>query len=78
MIIINYMNLNLPDYDLWFSSLKNKNVSAEDYNKAIKLYNGSHFKNMFDYSEYYNNCDVIPMVEAINKMFEFYRAKRYV
>ncbi len=23
----------------------------------------------------YNNCEVIPMVEAINKMFEFYRAK---
>ena len=23
----------------------------------------------------YNNGDVIPMVEAVNKMFEFYRAK---
>ena len=32
---------------------------------------------MFDYLEYYNNCDVIPMVEAINKMFEFYRAKKF-
>ncbi len=31
---------------------------------------------MFDYLEYYNNCDVIPMVEAINKMFLFYRAKK--
>ena len=30
---------------------------------------------MFDYLEYYDNCDVIPMVESINKMFEFYRAK---
>jgi hypothetical protein len=30
---------------------------------------------MFDYLEYYNNCDVIPKIEAINKMFEFYRAK---
>ena len=26
---------------------------------------------MFDYLEYYNNCDVIPMVEAINKMFAY-------
>ena len=65
----------LPDYDLWCSSLKNKNVSVEDYNKAIKLYYDNNFKNMFDYLEYYNNC-VIPMVEAINKMFEFYRAKK--
>jgi hypothetical protein len=32
-------------------------------------------KNMFDYLEYYKNCDVIPMVEAINKMCMFYRAK---
>jgi hypothetical protein len=31
-------------------------------------------ENMFDYLEYYNNCNVIPMVEAINKMFMFYRA----
>ena len=30
---------------------------------------------MFDYLEYYYNCDAIPMVKAINKMFEFYRAK---
>ncbi len=28
-------------------------------------------KNMFDYLELYNNCDVIPMVEAINKMLNF-------
>ncbi len=30
---------------------------------------------MFDYLEFYNNCEFIPMVEAINKMFIFYRAK---
>ena len=46
-----------------------------EYNEAVKLFNDNNFKNMFDYLEYYNNCDVIPMVEAINKMFEFYRAK---
>ena len=68
----------LLDYDLWYSSLKNKNVSVEDYNEANKLYTDNNFKNMFDfhkfclyifdYLEYYNNCDVIPMVEAVNKM----------
>ena len=53
----------------------NNNVPIEDYNEAIKLYTDNIFKNMFDYLEYYNNCDVIPIVEAIHKMFEFYRAK---
>jgi hypothetical protein len=68
-------DVKLPDYESWFSALKNKNVSMSEYNEAIKLFNDNNFKNMFDYLEYYNNCDVIPMVEAINKMFEFYRAR---
>ncbi len=45
---------------------------SDDQNK---IFNKHNMKNMFDYLEYYNNCDVIPMVEAINKMFMFYRPK---
>ncbi len=47
----------------------------DDYNEAIEIFNKHNFNNVFDYLEYYNNCDVIPMVEAINKMFAFYRPK---
>jgi len=32
-------------------------------------------KTMKDFLRWYNNCDVIPMVEALDKMFDFYRAK---
>ena len=32
-------------------------------------------KTMKDFLKWYNNWDVIPMIEAINKMLEFYRAK---
>ncbi len=39
------------------------------------MLNKQYFKIMFDHLEYYNNCDVIPMIEAINKMFDFHRAK---
>ena len=46
-----------------------------EYNEAVKLFNDNNFKNMFDYLEYYNNCDVIPMVEVINKMFYFTELK---
>ena len=31
--------------------------------------------NMMDFWKWYNNCDVIPMVDAMNKMFVFYRDK---
>ena len=37
--------------------------------KPLRLHRGG-FTNIF-----YNNCEFIPMVEAINKMFIFYRAK---
>jgi hypothetical protein len=39
------------------------------------MWNKHEMKNMMDFLRWYNNCDVIPMVEAINKMFLFYRAK---
>ncbi len=43
-----------------------KNISTEDYVDANKIFNKNNMNNMFDYLEYDNNCDVIPMAEAIN------------
>jgi len=50
-----YNKLNcvkLPFYKHWFSGLKNKNVSIEDYVDANKTFNKYNMKNMFDYLEY--------------------------
>jgi hypothetical protein len=32
-------------------------------------------KSMKDFLRWYNNCDTVPMVEALDKMFVFYRDK---
>ena len=66
---------SLPAYNDWFSSLKNKNIDEEDYKYCLQVWNDNKMKTMKDFLKWYNNGDVIPMVEAINKMFEFYRAK---
>lgn len=66
---------HLPSYNEWYSSLKGKNISMDDYNYCIDVWNTNNFKTMKDFLKWYNNCDVIPMVEAINKMFLFYREK---
>ena len=74
----NYDKLNqdhLPEYELWFSSLKNKNIGKEDYNVCVEAWNNNNMKSMKDFLKWYNNCDVIPMIEAIDKMFIFYRSK---
>ena len=77
-MVDNYSKLSsirLPFYQCWYSSLKNKDISIDEYVEANKLYNKHNMVNMFEYLKYYNNRDVIPMVEAVNKMFDFYRAK---
>ena len=58
-MVDDYNKLNcvrLPFYQRWFSSLKNKNISFEDYIQANKLFNKHNFKSMFDFLEHYNIC----------------------
>ena len=65
----------LPAYKDWFSSLKNTNITPAEYEHCLQVWKDNKMKTMKDFLKWYNNGDVIPMVEAINKMFEFYRAK---
>lgn len=66
----------LPDYDKWFSKLKNKNISEEEYNNACKIWKDNNMKTLKDYLIYYNNLDVVPFVESIEKMKSFYKVKK--
>jgi len=66
---------HLPCYEEWYSSLKGTNISIEDYEYCKDVWVKNKMSNMIDFLRWYNNCDVIPMVDAINKMFVFYRDK---
>jgi hypothetical protein len=66
---------HLPPYKEWYSSLKGKNINEKQYNYCVRVWNDNNMKTMKDFLRWYNNCDVIPMVEALNRMFVFYRDK---
>ena len=71
---------HLPPREEFYSILTNSNISEEDYAhcqdewERIKIEKGREI-NFGDYVEYYNNHDVIGMVEAIEKMMTTFYAK---
>ena len=66
---------HLPSYEEWYSSLKGKNIEMKDYEYCKDVRKENKMNTMIDFLRWYNNCNVIPMVEAIYKMFVFYRKK---
>ena len=62
---------SLPDYK-YFESHK---TSKEEYDTLQGIWEKENMKNMFDYLKYYNNLDVSPLIEAIEKHRKFYYDK---
>ena len=58
----------LPEYK-YFDKTK---TTADEYNNLSKIWKDNNMTSMFDYLKYYNNLDVIPFVEAIEKHKHFY------
>ena len=75
----NYDKLNynsLPPHKAFFNRLKNKNITDEEYNICVDAWNNNNMKTFKDFLEWYNNLDVLPFIEAVEKMKTFYKAKR--
>jgi len=56
--------------------MKNKNISDEEYNVCINAWKDNNMKTFKDFLEWYNNLDVLPFIEAVEKMKTFYKAKK--
>jgi hypothetical protein len=65
----------LPPHEAFFSALKNANITVEEYQFCSAIWRDKNMESFRDYLIWYNNLDVEPFVEAIEKMFEFYQAK---
>jgi hypothetical protein len=66
----------LPSHELFFSKMKNKNITDDEYKICVNAWKDNNMKTFKDFLEWYNNLDVLPFVEAIEKMKEFYKIKR--
>ena len=58
----------LPEYK-YFEKTK---TSLEEYEKLSSIWKNENMKSMFDYLRYYNNLDVKPLIQAIEKHRAFY------
>ena len=63
----------LPDYEDFYSTLKNRNITEEDYAYCQRIWSEQKMNTMRDYLVWYNNRDVVPFLEAVEKQFNFYQ-----
>jgi hypothetical protein len=66
----------LSSHDLFYSKMKNKNICADEYNICINAWKDNNMKTFKDFLEWYNNLDVLPFIEAVEKMKTFYKNKK--
>ncbi|KAL9950200.1 hypothetical protein ACROYT_G042671 [Oculina patagonica] len=67
----------LPDYPAWFSKLKGQYVLTRDEWEGCKrTFEEKGMRTFADWLRYYNNLDVSPGLEALEKMKAFYAEKR--
>jgi ferritin len=59
----------LPPHEAFFSTLKNENISAKDYQLFQRAWQDNDMKTTKEFLTWYNNKDIEPVLEAIDKMF---------
>ena len=65
----------IPPQSAFFSSLRQQNISTEEYMKCCQVWKDHDMKTLRDYLIYYNNLDVLPFLEAIEKQHAIYRER---
>ena len=56
-----------------FCHLKNEGISDEHYTLCHKVWHDNRMTTMRDFLVWYNNRDVVPFLDAIDKQLAFYR-----
>ena len=63
----------LPPYMAWYSKLKGEySLTLKEYDDCHRIFQERGMRTFGDWLEYYNNLDVAPFLEALQKMKEFY------
>ena len=65
----------LPPHHSFYSTLKQSNITSEQYQYCRDVWEHNGMKSMRDFLIWYNNLDVQPFLEAIEKQFSVYKSK---
>ena len=63
----------LPPQESFYSRLKNEGISGKEYALCQVAWRDNQMKTMGDFLVWYNNRDVIPFLQSIDKQFAFYQ-----
>ena len=65
----------LPSKQAFFSQLKNEGISDEDYANCQEAWRDNSMTTLQDFLVWYNNRDVVPFLQAIDRQFAFYQQR---
>ncbi|KAK3741920.1 hypothetical protein QZH41_001681 [Actinostola sp. cb2023] len=66
----------LPPHATFFSYLKNKNITEEEYQYCQRVWKENGMETFREFLVWYNNLDVAPFVEAVEKMMVFWQERK--
>ena len=66
---------SLPPKEAFHSELKNEDISDQNYAYCEQIWRDHDMKTFRDFLIWYNNTDVVPFLEAIEKQFHFYKLR---
>ena len=69
-------NTELPSKECFYNKMKKSNITDEEYKICVDAWNNNNMKTFKDFLEWYNNLDVLPFIEAVEKMKQFYKMKK--
>jgi hypothetical protein len=65
----------LPERAAFYSNLRGKEISEEDYALCSRVWRDNEMKRFEHFLVWYNNLDVVPLLEAVGKQCAIYEAK---
>ena len=67
---------SIPPHEAFFSTLKNKNISEEDYQYCQQVWSNNNMQTIREFLIWYNNLDVQTFREALEKCAPSGKIKR--
>lgn len=67
---------SLPPHEAFYSSLKNTNISDKEYAYCEQVWEENEMQTFKDFLIWYNNLDVVPFLEAVEKMSAFWQERK--
>ena len=67
---------SLPPHQAFYSSLKNTNITDQEYIYCQQVWEENEMSTFKDFLVWYNNLDVVPFLEAVEKMSQFWQERK--